>query len=231
MPADVNTQHFLFKTKQHFSGIFTHIRQLHVEAVLFFLIHNIKQRHLSRHIVLFITLDMVHNLHIYAHVLLSCPTQAVQCASLDEIFNCALVYILIRNPGYKILEIGERSACLSLFHHRFYDRPSHTLDCRQRIPDTAVGNGKSAFPLINIRRKNPDSHTPAYQNVLCHLFGIVNDRSQQCCHKLNRIIVFQICRLVRNHRIACRMGFIESVLGKIHHGFVNAVRNLCINAP
>ena len=47
MATDVDTQHFLFKGKQHFFGVFAHIGKFHLKLFLLAFIYNIKQTDLA----------------------------------------------------------------------------------------------------------------------------------------------------------------------------------------
>ena len=83
---------------------------------------------------------------------------------------------------------------------------------------------------IDIRRKNADSHLLAVKKVFRCLCRVIDDRSHERCHKLNRIIALQPRCLHGNNCIRGSMGFIKCVFGKVHHGIVDAVCGLLIDS-
>ena len=86
------------------------------------------------------------------------------------------------------------------------------------------------MPFVDVRRQDTNAHLAAGQNVLRHLTHIVHNRSHKCREELLRIIVFQIRRLICNHRIAGCMGFVKSVSCEIDHLIINMICSLLINA-
>ena len=230
MTADVDTQHFLLEGQLHLLGIFPHIRHFHLEVLFLILGHDIKKRHLPRHIIFLIMLNPVHNLDIHAHKLLAGTAQTVHCAGFDKMLDGPLVDFLIRHTGDEIFQIGVRSPRPALRDDRLDHRPAHALDGRQRIADLVAGHGKTALPLINVRRQDLDAHAAAGHDILRHLIRIVDHRSQKRRHKFHRMIVFQISRLVSHHRVTCRVGLVKGIAGKIRHLVKNVVGCLLVNA-
>ena len=175
-------------------------------------------------------LNPVHNLDIHAHKLLAGTAQTVHCAGFDKMLDGPLVDFLIRHTGDEIFQIGVRSPRPALRDDRLDHRPAHALDGRQRIADLVAGHGKTALPLINVRRQDLDAHAAAGHDILRHLIRIVDHRSQKRRHEFHRMIVFQISRLICHHRIAGRVGFVKSILGEIHHRIVDMVGHLGADA-
>ena len=110
-------------------------------------------------------LDIIHDLDIYAHKLLACTAQAVHGACLDEVFYGALIHFLVRHTGNKILQIGIGPPCPALGDHGIDNRPSHTLDGSQRIPDLLPRYRKTDLPFVDIRRQDLDPHIAAGHDI------------------------------------------------------------------
>ena len=112
MAADIDSQHLLLKGKDHVLGILSHVRKFYLVFLFLILGYNVKKAELPGHVVLLIVGDLIHNLHIGAHELLSRPRKAVKGSGLDKVFDSLLVYLLVRHPRDEILEIGNSPLAL-----------------------------------------------------------------------------------------------------------------------
>ena len=229
MAADIDSQHLLLKGKDHVLGILSHVRKFYLVFLFLILGYNVKKAELPGHVVLLIVGDLIHNLHIGAHELLSRPRKAVKGSGLDKVFDSLLVYLLVRHPRDEILEIGKLPSCVALAHHGVDDRLSDALNGGKSVTDGSVIHGKTALPLIDIRREDADPHAAAGHDILRHLAGKIDHGGHKGRHKLHRIIIFQISGLVGHHRIAGRMGLVKGILGKIHHIVIDLGSHLLRN--
>ncbi len=231
MAADIDAHHLLLKGKQHLPGILPHIRHTDIKLLLILLRGNVKESELSRQIVLFIFYNMIQNLYIDAHALLPGAPQAVHGPRLDKVLDGPFVHIPVRDPGDKIFQIGVGPPQPPLLHDGFDHRAAHPFYGRQGVADISLVHRKTRFPLVDVRRQYVDSHAPAGQNILRHLLGIVDHRSEKRRHELHGIVIFQPGRLQCNHRVAGRMGFVERIIGKIHHLIKDPIGRLFVNPP
>ena len=201
MPADINPQNFLFKLKKHIFGVFTDIRELYIELFPIFRGSKIEQGHLTSHGIL-IRMQMIHDLRIHAHELLSGSAEGIKRASFDEVFNRALIQIFfIRlHSGQKIVQIMKRTTLRTLCNNRIDNRTPYTFDSSECIADRLycftgsigiIGYGKTRTAFIDIRRQQMNAHAAAGSNITGNLWRIINDGGHQCCHKFYRIIMFE----------------------------------------
>ena len=226
MPADINSQDFLFKAKQQLFRVFPHIGKTNLKIAFFFFTDEIKQADLACQVIFLIVLLGIHHLCEYAHKLLSGSPKPVKSTGFNKVFHGTLIHFRVRHTGDKILKAQERASDRAFLRHSVNHRPSHTLDGCERVPDGTARHGKARFPFIDIRGQNFDAHAPTGEDIFRYLSGIINHGGHQCRHEFQRVIIFQVSGLVRNHRITGGMGFIESVFGKIHHFFINGPRHL-----
>ena len=78
--------------------------------------------------------------------------------------------------------------------------------------------------------RNGNAHLAGTQDILCDFSRVIDAGGHQSRHELNRVIVFQPCRLVRYERVRRRMGFVEGVFREVDHLVIDLVRCLLINA-
>ena len=80
MSADIDPQHLLLERQEVLSGIFSDIGETDLEFFLLFFRNHIEERHLSRHGIFLLLIDMVHDLDIDRHELLAGPSERIQGA-------------------------------------------------------------------------------------------------------------------------------------------------------
>ena len=230
VPADINSQHLFFKCEEILPGILPHIRKLDLKFFFLVLSHHIKQCHLSRHRIFLLLVDIVHDLDIDAHELFPCAAQRVQRPGFDQVFDGALVQRLPGgHPCDKILQILEQPELLSLLHDSFDHGFPDALDRGKSVSDISSVNGEICLSLIDVRRQDPDIHLPAGVDIFCHFWRIFNHGCHKCRHEFHRIVIFQPCRLIRDHRIRRSMRLVESIFGEIDHLVIDLVRRLLID--
>ena len=228
MAADIDAQHFFLECQLQLFGVLADVRHRDDIVLFVLLVRKVEEGHLPCHIVLLGTGKVVHHPHVDAHQLLARGSQAVQCARFYEILDDSLVdlAVLEDHAGQKIVQVAERPSLLSLRDHGVDHRSPDPFDRCQSVADRAAGYGKSGLSLIDVGRQEFYPHAPASQNIACHLVGEIDNRGHKRRHELRRIIVFEPGGLISDHRIACRMGFVECVFGKVHHRVVDVGRHL-----
>ena len=230
MPADVDSEHFFFKSKARLFGVLSDIRQFDLKLTLLVVFHQIEQRHLPSHRIFLLLAHMLHDPDIDAHKLFSRSAETVQRSGFDKALDHALVHrIFHRDPRDKIFQILKRTKFLPILYDHIDDRTSHAFDRHQTVPDAALVHGKIRHAAVDVRRQDLNVHMPACINIFCHFRRIFNHGSHQRRHKFYRIIVFQKCGLIRHDRVCSGMGFIERILGKIDHFIIDLVRRLLID--
>ena len=225
MSAYINAQYFFFKCQAHLLAVLSDIRHTDIKFFLCILCRNIKQRDLTCHIILLIFGDMIQDLHVHTHALLSGGTQAIQSSCFDKVFNGTFIHIQIRYSGNKILQIGKSASFLSLSYNTLDHRTTYCLDSSKCISDTISRYGESTLSFIDIRRQHGNTHISAGQNIFRYLFRIIDNRGQKSSHEFYRIIMFQIGGLICNHCVASRVRFVERILCEVHHIFINLACN------
>ncbi len=177
MTADIDAQHLFFKSQLRALIEFSDGGKLHLKFLALLLTHEIKEGHLSRHIIPLVLLDLLKKLGIDAHQLSAGGAEAVKGTSLYEILQYPAVQLPLipLHSGDKILQIPEGASGLSLSDHRIDDGTAHTFNGCQGIADAASGYGKSRLTLIDIRRQQRDVHAAAGQDIACHLGRKVDD--------------------------------------------------------
>ena len=78
--------------------------------------------------------------------------------------------------------------------------------------------------MVHIRRQNRNSHALAFADEDGNFFSVVNFVAQQTGHEFDRIMRFQISRLITDHAIGCAVALVESVAGKFFEQIENRVR-------
>ena len=228
MAADVDSKHLLFECKQLFLIVLPDIWQLHLILFFVLLVHQVKQRHLTRHCALFFLRHMIRQPRIHLHELLSRPSKTVKSSRFDKILDCAFVCLFSGQTLDEILQAAVRTAKRTLLHDRIDHRPADALDCRKSVADVASIYRKPRLTDVDIRRQNRNAHLTAGQNILCHLRWIVDHGCHQRCHKFHRVIKFQVCCLIRHQRIRRSVRFVERILREIRHLVLFAV---CSSIP
>ncbi len=191
MSAQVKAQHLLLKGKAHLLGIFPQFRHAEVKFRLPGIVHNVKQGHLPLQIAFPVPGDMIQQLHINTHKLLSRPAQAVQRPRLNQVLNGMLIDVFLRNPGDKIIQACVCPPCLAFLHDHVHHGPADALDGGEGIADFLLTAHREArLPLVDVRGQNGDAHAAAGQNVLGDLLGEIDDRGHQGRHEFHGIIIF-----------------------------------------
>ena len=229
MAAEINAKNFFFEGQDDLFRIFLNLRHTDLKFLFIFLRSNIKKAQLSGHGVLFVLVDTVDDLRIYGHLLFPVSFQTVQCSGLDQIFHNTFVD-LINISLHKSFQGSIFPVLLSFPHNPLNNRAADTLDSRKCIADGTVVNRKTIHAMIDIRRKDLDSHLTAYGNILRYLVWHFHNGRHQRSHEFYRIVIFQICSLVGNHRISGSVRLIESILRKVCHLIVDLVCDLLGNA-
>ena len=91
MTAYIDSEYTLLERQLQLLGILTHIRHLDLKLRLLALIHNVKERHLPRHVVLKISLNLVHDIRIDTDTLLPGRTEAIERTRLDQALHHPLI--------------------------------------------------------------------------------------------------------------------------------------------
>ena len=230
MTADINAEHLFFKAEAYLLAVLLHIRVPDLVRLPLLLRHQIKEAHLPRHHLLFLLILVIDEHTVNHHHLLSVAVEPVARARLDEILYGAFVDLPTRHALNKILQGLIRTVRLPLLHNRIHDRTPDALDRIQTIANALLRRRKTPVALVDIRREHRNPHLTTAIDILRHLSRVIDDRRHKRRHKLDRIIIFEICGLVSDHRIRRRMGFVKRVLREIDHGIVDLVRRLLADA-
>ena len=143
--------------------------------------------------------------------------QAVKSTGFNQGFHLPAVYQFDVGSVNKI-----RHALIRPFAFAFFDNSLHTgntaaFQSPQRITDIAVFNDKIGARGIDIGFQNLIPHALAFFFKEQQLVGVGNIQAHQRAHKFNRIMRFQISRLIRNQRIGRRVRLIKTVGSKFFH--------------
>lgn len=120
-------------------------------------------------------IDLIHDLNVDHHELLTGAAQAVKYACLDKVLNCTLIDFPATHALDKVLQMLKLTALVPLFNDCLDHRSSHALNCSQTKTDIAVLYRKCSHTFINIRRQDLDAHLAAAVDILSHFTGIIND--------------------------------------------------------
>ena len=229
MTADIDTKHFFLHGKHLFPGKFAAVRQTDLELLLLLRCHHVKEGHLSCHRGLAVIGNLIHQLSVHLHKLFARATQIIKSSAFDEVFHGTTVHLPAAHTINKILQGFKTPILRTLLYQCIDHRTADTLDGRQSIADIFAGHGKSRISVIDIWRQHGNPHLTAHLDIFCHFCRVINHRCHQGSHKFHRIVIFQICSLVRHHRIRCCMGFVKGIFCKICHLIENLVGNFLGN--
>ena len=231
MAADIDSQHFFLEGKAQLIGVFAHIG--HADLVILFVlfVRDVKEGHLTRHIVFAGCLQIVENAHIDTHHLFSGGAQTVEGAGLDEVLDGAAVDVLFLSchAGQEIPQVAEGAAQAAFLDDRVDHGAPDALDRGQCVAYAAGGDGEARLALVDIRGKDGDLHRPAGKNIRGDLGRVVDDRGHQGRHKFHWIVILEPGCLVGDDSVTGSMGLVEGVLGKIHHGVVDPGGHLLVD--
>ena len=92
MTADIKTDHLFFKCEQFLFSILSHIREVDLELILLLGSKHIKQRKLTAHARLFLSIDRIYHLHMNMHLLKPGAGQRVKSSGLYQRFDSLFVH-------------------------------------------------------------------------------------------------------------------------------------------
>jgi len=100
-------------------------------------------------------------------------------------------------------------------------RLTDVLHRREPEADVLAMGREVSIGHIDIWSLNGDPHLPAFVDVLHHVVGGSRDRSQQGRHELDRIVRFQVCRVIGKQGVGRRVRLVEAVSGELRHEVEN----------
>ena len=226
--------------KVHSRDLFLHIQLVRLREVLRLIqsrlspaggIGRIEEAHLSLYIPALVSLQRLqHPLHGKEHLPAVVP-QAVQGAAFHQALNGAAVQIPAGHALTEIVKGGKVTAAPALLHHAGNDAPAQIFHRQQAEADAFPHHGEAAFAVIDMGRQHRDLQPAALLDVFRHLAGLSQHAGQQRRHILAGIVALQVGGLVSHHRIACRVGLIEGVGGKIGDLLKQLLSGLLVHAP
>ena len=83
--------------------------------------------------------------------------------------------------------------------------------------------------MVHIGRQDLNAHSLTLADEHCDLVSVVDFVAQQSGHELNRIIRFQIGRLIADQPVSRAVTLVESVAGKLFEQIEDRVRLLLRN--
>ena len=130
MTADVNAEHFFFKSQLQFFIIFTDIWIMHIKFGFFFVRYKIKQSHLPGHRLLSLLINLIHHLNINHHELTPGRMKSIHGAGFDEAFYRPLIYLFAGQPLDKIFQADKRTMFLPFIDNVINNGTPHTFNGR-----------------------------------------------------------------------------------------------------
>ena len=188
MTGKIDSKYFFFKCEQLLTAELSHRRQ--ADLILLFNLrrHEIKDTHLTGHVVLAFICDRIQDWHIDLHQLFSRSLQGIECAGFDQILDRAPVQVTAVSPLQEILYGLEGTPLFPLRYDLIDDTASYALDRIHTVANLAFFRRESAVSGIHRRRQNGYLHVPAVHNVLSAFVRVVYDGRHERCHELDRMI-------------------------------------------
>jgi hypothetical protein len=145
---------------------------------------------------------------------ISCPRSPIE-SSAPDLARASQDFLLKLRPETRVIKssilvnfpdslIVERMASITS-DPRFFMALSPKRICVSSMTvkldmDSLTSGGKTSIPSLR------HSSTASTIEGISRRLGSHNSR-----HKFHRVVGFHVCRLVGDHRIRCRMGFVESI--------------------
>ena len=152
-------------------------------------------------------------------------TQPVQSAAFDEAFHPAAVKVACGVAAAEFHKVGKGAVLLPFLQDILDDRAPHILNGQQPEPDALWGDGKDHIALVDIGGQHRDFQPGTLLDVFHQLGGGIQHAGHQGRHVFPGVMPLEVGGLVRHHRIAGGMGFIEGVGRKAAHFIKDAVRH------
>ena len=219
MPGHIKTDQFLFIFQQYRAAHLVHLRQGY--GIDFRKILTAEKADLPAVIIALLLDSQLQRLFIYGQQLGTIGSQRIHGAALDQVFQQTPVQGPVVHPFAEIQNIPERPSFPTGFHDFLHSAFPYALDAHHTETDGALFHGKPFLAGVYVRRQHGDTTVLADGNIPAHLICIANDAGQQGRKKFRRPVGLQVGCLIGHQTIGHRVGFVESVTGKLQQDLKN----------
>ena len=143
--------------------------------------------------------------------------QPIQRTGFNQHLQLSLVADAVTHTVYEIIKGSKFSAPFSLGDQGLYKGTSQVFQSQKAESNILSVHVEVPIALIDVRRKDLDSHTGTLGNIFRHLIGGAEDGGKQCTVIFAGIVSLQISSPIGKHAVGGRMALIESIIGKANN--------------
>ena len=189
MSCYIYTKNFFLSFKKILLLEFRNIRNLHLKALFILFTYKVKERHLPWDSVFILLNSRIYHSFIYVEHASSCMSKCVKCTCKYQMFHSSFINYA-SHSRYEILHWMELSVIGSLFNNCADCRPSHALYRIKSESYIFTLNAKISHWIVDINRKNLNSHLPCRKNIFCNLACLIRNTRYKPRHILYRKMYF-----------------------------------------
>ena len=145
---------------------------------------------------------MLHNRFNVGKNLAAVFIQTVKSPGLGQLFHLAAVNLLDVGTMNEIRQVLIRAVRPAFIFNCLHIGGTDAFNGAQGITDIAVFHRKVGTGFVNIRLQHLKTHLFAFFLIKKQFLGVGNIKRHNRAHEFNRVMRFQISRLVRNQRIS-----------------------------